>query len=78
MDPVEGARFINGDVRSEETLVDIQEAINLRPVDLILADLSMENKEENESQMQNLNLASMGIAMRTLKIGGTMLLKSLD
>lgn len=78
MDPIEGSRFIIGDIRSEETLLEIQEAIDLKPVDLILSDISLENEQENLIEMPALNLASMNIAMKTLKIGGTMLLKSID
>ena len=44
MDPILGSRFINGDVKAEDTLLEIQEAIDLRPVDLILADLSLDKE----------------------------------
>lgn len=44
MEPVDGSVFINGDINDKDVRVEIQKALKLAPVDVVLADLDFDRK----------------------------------
>ncbi|CAD8047845.1 unnamed protein product [Paramecium primaurelia] len=75
----DGVIFIQGDVDKKETLMKLQKQLDLKPVDLIISNL--ETRSQNDRDIDNfeqirLNRIALNIALKTLKTGGTMLIKA--
>ncbi|CAD8059302.1 unnamed protein product [Paramecium sonneborni] len=77
----DGVVFIQGEIEKKETLMQLQKQLDLKPVDLIISNL--ESRSQNDRDIDNfeqirLNRIALNIALKTLKTGGTMLIKARD
>ncbi|MDX8401655.1 MAG: RlmE family RNA methyltransferase, partial [Mariprofundaceae bacterium] len=77
--PVPGARLIRGDFDTPEGLRAIEQALEGRPVDLVLSDMAPEmsgNKVVDQARMMHLNDMVLAFAINHLRSGGNLLMKS--
>lgn len=78
MDPIAGVRFILGDVTEDPVVAAIQEALEGRPVDLVLSDMAPNlTGIRSVDEARSLVLAEqvLHVSQNFLTVGGTMLIK---
>lgn len=78
MDPVHGARFVQGDFREQEVFDAILAALDGRPVDLVISDMAPNmSGERSVDQPKAMYLAELALEMadRVLRPGGDFLVK---
>ncbi len=79
MEPVEGASFIQGDIMEPGVRAAIEQALEGRPVDLVLSDMAPDlsgNRVVDQARMSALNELTLDFAVNHLRRGGSLLLKS--
>eukprot|EP01016_Furgasonia_blochmanni_P009040 TRINITY_DN1373_c0_g1_i1.p1 TRINITY_DN1373_c0_g1~~TRINITY_DN1373_c0_g1_i1.p1 ORF type:complete len:539 (+),score=132.83 TRINITY_DN1373_c0_g1_i1:83-1699(+) len=80
MHPIPGAEFIQGDIEEEKTRVQIKEFFRMEPVDVVLSDMApnfMGDQDVDHMGISVLNAVALRVCFHNLKIGGTLLMKSL-
>lgn len=78
MDPVHGARFIQGDFREDAALSRLEEALQGRPVDLVISDMAPNISGVGVAdQARSMHLAELALefSRQHLKPGGNFLVK---
>ena len=81
MSPVPGSEFILGDVTNEETRLEIGEFFDMQLVDVILSDIAPNfegDKDCDHMAIAMLNHMAFRLCFNNLKIGGTVLMKTLQ
>ncbi|MCK9283433.1 MAG: RlmE family RNA methyltransferase [Rhodocyclaceae bacterium] len=78
MEPIPGVVFIQGDFREEEILRQLENALDGRPVDLVLSDMAPNLTGiamTDQARMAHLMELALDFATRHLKVGGDLLVK---
>jgi 23S rRNA (uridine2552-2'-O)-methyltransferase len=80
MHAVPGAHFILGDIEDDKTRVQIKEFFKMEPVDVVLSDMApnfMGDQDVDHMGVAVLNAIALRVCFHNLKIGGTLLMKTL-
>jgi 23S rRNA U2552 (ribose-2'-O)-methylase RlmE/FtsJ len=80
MNELPGAHIITGDIHDASVRAALLTALKMTPVDVVLADLSVDRTKDNDMDCINqlkVNRSALHIAMKMLKPGGTMLMRTL-
>ncbi|EAS03933.3 ribosomal RNA large subunit methyltransferase (macronuclear) [Tetrahymena thermophila SB210] len=81
MDPVQGAVFYQGDINDKKTQVYIPEFFKLEPVDIVISDMAPNfsgDLDQDHLLIQDLNNMTIDVCTKNLKIGGTVVMKTLN
>ncbi|KAL4479469.1 hypothetical protein ABPG72_011791 [Tetrahymena utriculariae] len=81
MDPVQGAVFYQGDINDKKTQVYIPEFFKLEPVDVVISDMAPNfsgDLDQDHLLIQDLNNMTIDVCTKNLKIGGTVVMKTLN
>ncbi|KAL4442318.1 hypothetical protein ABPG74_005659 [Tetrahymena malaccensis] len=81
MDPVQGAVFYQGDINDKKTQVYIPEFFKLEPVDVVMSDMAPNfsgDLDMDHLLIQDLNNMTIDVCTKNLKIGGTVIMKTLN
>lgn len=81
MNEVEGADFLRGDVEEEATRLKIAQYFEMKPIDVIISDMApnfMGDKDMDHMAISALNSLAFKISLNNLKIGGSVVMKTLQ
>ena len=81
MNEVEGAEFLRGDVEDEAIRLKISQYFEMKPIDVIISDMApnfMGDKDMDHMAISALNSLAFKIALNNLKIGGSVVMKTLQ